>query len=102
MLKNTLGEPPSFHTSHRLGRRELGDRLGPFTHRMLGQLPRQHQPHRRLNLPGRQGLRLVNLRELAYGVSGMRKNILGYFSSNILQYVYIAIFLVEIIDFRIQ
>jgi hypothetical protein len=48
-----------------LGRGEFGHGFGALAHGMLGKLSGQHQPHGRLNLPGRQCLCLVDLGQLA-------------------------------------
>ena len=59
VLKNTVG----FRRSSLRGG-ELRDGLGALGHGVLGKLARKGKPHRCLNLPGSQSLRLVNLSEL--------------------------------------
>ncbi|XP_050644782.1 uncharacterized protein LOC126953333 [Macaca thibetana thibetana] len=48
---------------HLLGAGVLGDGLSALGHGVLGQLPRQQQAHRRLNLPGGDGGTLVVMRQ---------------------------------------
>nr|XP_020135728.1 uncharacterized protein LOC105858276 [Microcebus murinus] len=50
---------------HLLGAGVLGDSLGALGHGVLGQLSRQQQAHRRLDLPGGDGRALVVMRQLA-------------------------------------
>ncbi len=48
-----------------LCRGELGDSLSSLRHGVLGKLSREGQPDRSLDLPGSQGLSLVDLPELS-------------------------------------
>ena len=59
MLKNTVGV-----SMWSLRGGELRDSLGALRHGVLGELAGKGQPHRCLNLPGCEGLGLVDLPQL--------------------------------------